>query len=320
MGRFLESMGCVAAYTACLGIAVIGVGCGGEGLATLEELASKEPSQATAKMARTTTRTGSSTATIRAVTASPLCERRCWGREWHRRRGRCRWSWWQHAVRGRRLSTIRMSAPTDTCDPSDGECALYDGHRWNVVRLRGSSGRVCRWRLRRRDAVLRRRFAMIGNECTADTCDPLDGECDYTNVTAGMTCNFGGLPGVCTAGVCEDAMLCSDVVCDDGNECTDDTCDPLDGGCGFIATVDGTTCDFGGLPGTCSGGTCEDAMLCATVDCDDGNACTPTPATPWMGAVTTPTSAMGRHATSVVFRASVAMARVTRRCIGKHRN
>ena len=30
MGRFLESMGCVAAYAACLGIAVIGVGCGGE--------------------------------------------------------------------------------------------------------------------------------------------------------------------------------------------------------------------------------------------------------------------------------------------------
>jgi len=30
MGRFLESMGCVAAYAAYLGIAVIGVGCGGE--------------------------------------------------------------------------------------------------------------------------------------------------------------------------------------------------------------------------------------------------------------------------------------------------
>ena len=30
MGRFLESMGCVAAYAACLGIAMVGVGCGGE--------------------------------------------------------------------------------------------------------------------------------------------------------------------------------------------------------------------------------------------------------------------------------------------------
>ena len=30
MGRFLESMGFVAAYAACLGIAVIGMGCGGE--------------------------------------------------------------------------------------------------------------------------------------------------------------------------------------------------------------------------------------------------------------------------------------------------
>ena len=30
MGRFLESHGCVVAYAACLGIAMIGVGCGGE--------------------------------------------------------------------------------------------------------------------------------------------------------------------------------------------------------------------------------------------------------------------------------------------------
>jgi hypothetical protein len=31
IGRFLESMWCVAACAACLGIAVIGAGCGGEG-------------------------------------------------------------------------------------------------------------------------------------------------------------------------------------------------------------------------------------------------------------------------------------------------
>jgi hypothetical protein len=112
------------------------------------------------------------------------------------------------------------------------------------------------------------------NACTTDTCNYLDGSCNYANVTDGTTCDFGGLPGVCAAGACEDAMLCAGVDCDDGNQCTVDTCNPSDGTCSNDTVANGTSCDFGGLPGVCTAGTCEDAMLCATVDCDDGNACT----------------------------------------------
>jgi hypothetical protein len=112
------------------------------------------------------------------------------------------------------------------------------------------------------------------NECTVDTCDPLDGECGYANVANGMTCDFGGLPGVCGAGVCEDAMLCAGVDCDDQNACTTDTCNSLDGSCNYANVTDGTTCDFGDLPGICGAGVCEDAMLCAAVDCNDQDECT----------------------------------------------
>jgi hypothetical protein len=96
-----------------------------------------------------------------------------------------------------------------------------------------------------------------GNECTVDACDPADGECGYTNVTDGMACDFGGMPGLCGAGVCEDAMLCAGVDCDDGNECTVNICDPFDGTCGNNTVTNGTSCDFGGgEPGVCESSTC----------------------------------------------------------------
>jgi hypothetical protein len=93
-------------------------------------------------------------------------------------------------------------------------------------------------------------------------------------VADGTSCDFGGLPGVCNAGACEDAMLCAGVDCSTGNECTTGACDPLTGGCSTSNVADGTSCDFGGLPGVCNAGACEDAMLCADVTCDDGNECT----------------------------------------------
>ncbi len=42
-----------------------------------------------------------------------------------------------------------------------------------------------------------------GNQCTNDACDPATGTCDYTPVTDGTACDFGGLPGQCKAGECE---------------------------------------------------------------------------------------------------------------------
>jgi len=75
------------------------------------------------------------------------------------------------------------------------------------------------------------------------------------------------------SGVCE-ADLCAEVDCDDDNDCTHDPCDPADGTCSNTPILDGTVCDFDGLPGVCKMGVCEDAMLCEGIDCDDGNECT----------------------------------------------
>jgi cysteine-rich repeat protein len=112
------------------------------------------------------------------------------------------------------------------------------------------------------------------NECTDDACDPLNGQCGNDPVPDGTGCNFVGFPGLCMSGVCQDAMLCQGVNCDDSNQCTDDACDPEDGSCGSTPVADGTACDFGGLPGICGGGTCQDAMLCQGVNCNDSNPCT----------------------------------------------
>ena len=114
-----------------------------------------------------------------------------------------------------------------------------------------------------------------GNECTDAVCDPATGSCQHTTVEDDTACDFDGLPGLCKAGVCEDAMLCESVQCeDDGNECTDDECDPATGMCGHVPTEDGKECDFGGLPGLCKAGVCVDAVLCEGMVCDDSNECT----------------------------------------------
>jgi hypothetical protein len=127
-----------------------------------------------------------------------------------------------------------------------------------------------------------------GNDCTADVCDPQDGTCSNPNEADGSTCDFGGLPGICTAGVCEDAMLCDGVDCSDGNDCTEDLCDPADGSCSNPNEPDDTACDFGGLPGLCAAGVCEDAMLCDGVDCSDGNDCTADVCDPQDGSCSNP--------------------------------
>jgi hypothetical protein len=112
------------------------------------------------------------------------------------------------------------------------------------------------------------------NECTNDGCNPFDGLCEHAEVVNGTACDFGGLPGLCADGNCEDAARCAGVDCNDDNECTDDGCNPLDGLCEHAEVANGTACDFGGLPGVCRNGACADAMLCAAVACDDGNECT----------------------------------------------
>lgn len=111
-----------------------------------------------------------------------------------------------------------------------------------------------------------------GNECTVDTCDPASGACSNPNTQSGAPCDARGYPGACSAGQC--FGLCVDANCDDGNECTDDVCDRADGSCDGTNRPDGSSCDFGGLPGSCDGGVCVDAELCRLVFCGDGNECT----------------------------------------------
>ena len=212
MGRFLESMGCVAAYAACLGIAMVGVGCGGED-------------------------TRDSRGTRVEGTEPGDCEDG---------------------------ADNDADGLFDCADPSCEASPLCDGGAGGNSGTGGVGGSVLCADVDCDDQ----------NECTAGTCNPTDGECAHTHVTDGTSCDFEGLPGVCTTGVCEDAMLCASVNCDDGNQCTEDSCDPMDGTCGSTNASDGATCDFGGLPGVCTAGVCEDAMLCAGVDCDDSDQCT----------------------------------------------
>lgn len=112
-----------------------------------------------------------------------------------------------------------------------------------------------------------------GNDCTADLCDPGTGACSNPSAVDGTTCDFSGAAGVCMSGVCQED-LCDGVDCDDENPCTRDACNAEDGSCGHDAREDGTPCDFGGLPGKCHAGVCENANLCEGVDCTDGNECT----------------------------------------------
>lgn len=111
-----------------------------------------------------------------------------------------------------------------------------------------------------------------GDECTLDNCDPASGACTNPVAPNGTSCDFGGLPGICISGICEDAMLCDGIDCDDGNVCTDDYCDPLDGSCQHDPVPSSVSCNSGGGPGVCIDGACKSE--CALVDCDDGVECT----------------------------------------------
>jgi hypothetical protein len=137
MGRFLESMWCVAACAACLGIAAIGVGCGGEG-------------------------TGDSRGTRIEGTEPGDCEDN---------------------------ADNDADGLFDCADPSCEASPLCGGSGTG-----GTGGSMLCADVDCDDQ----------NECTEDACNPVDGQCDYSNVAAGTSCDFGGLPGVCGVGACED--------------------------------------------------------------------------------------------------------------------
>lgn len=129
------------------------------------------------------------------------------------------------------------------------------------------------------------------DECTDDACNPANGTCGYAPAEDDTACDFNGFPGLCKAGVCEDANLCEGIECDDDNECTDDGCDRATGACSSTPVDDGTQCDDGAR--TCVAGICSDACVnSADADVyseltyvnDDGVTSTGTDATEAIGA------------------------------------
>ncbi len=163
----------------------------------------------------------------------------------------------------------------DACDPASGLCSNPSESDATPCNFGGEPG-ICQSGVCE-DAML---CATVncddGEQCTEDSCDRASGACDNVPVADDSTCTFSaGVAGLCSAGVCEDAMLCAGIACDDGNQCTSDSCDPAHGMCTFATVTNGSACDFApGIGGTCTAGFCEDAMLCAGVDCGDGNECT----------------------------------------------
>ena len=199
MGRFLESMGCVAACAACLGIAVIGVGCGGEDTGDFRGSRIEGTEPGDCEDGADNDADGLFDCADPSCAASPLCDGGTGGTS-----GTGGVAGAGGTAGGGGAGGSMLCADVD-CDDQ--------------------------------------------NECTEDACDPMDGACGYTNVTDGLSCDFGVLPGVCNAGACEDAMLCATVDCDDQNQCTEDACDPMDGACGYTNVIDGTVMRLRGSSG-----------------------------------------------------------------------
>jgi hypothetical protein len=140
----------------------------------------------------------------------------------------------------------------DACDPASGACS----HTWaddgTTCDFGGALG-VCMSGECEED-LCAGIDCSDGNGCTEDICDPADGACSNRPVEDDTACDFSGFPGLCKAGVCEDAMLCEAVECNDDNECSEDACDPTDGMCYFTPKPDDTPCSDG--EGTCLAGVC----------------------------------------------------------------
>jgi hypothetical protein len=61
---------------------------------------------------------------------------------------------------------------------------------------------------------------------------------------------------LCDVGSVEFLGHCEGVDCDDQNDCTEDQCDAATGICSNNPLPNGSTCDFGGFPGSCQDGEC----------------------------------------------------------------
>lgn len=176
----------------------------------------------------------------------------------------------------------------DTCDPWNGSCQHAAVPDLTACDFAGNPGLCTSGSCVGSCTVL---DCDDSDPCTVDACDPGTGTCNNTPAAPGTPCDFGGLPGLCVAGSCVDAMLCTGVDCDDGNPCTADSCDPSDGLCDHVPASSGTACDFSGLPGTCLADTCVSS--CDLLDCADADDCTDDLCDPFAGVCTNQTSVDG---------------------------
>jgi cysteine-rich repeat protein len=171
------------------------------------------------------------------------------------------------------------------CDPATGSCAQIPHNDGGIcddadacTLAEACSGGVCAGGVAAN--------CNDGNQCTADSCDPLAG-CLHDQITGFCSDGDGCTgPDICQDGVCTSGPQLS---CDDGNVCTADSCDqqvgclhvPAPGACD-----DGNACTTGDL---CKAGLCA---FSGTPDCDDGNVCTNDLCDPGSGCQNPPNTAL----------------------------
>jgi exo-beta-1,3-glucanase (GH17 family) len=109
------------------------------------------------------------------------------------------------------------------------------------------------------------------NACSPEVCsaDPGDNSAICTPDPGSAAGNVCSPPAGGTCDGAGNCVACSvDTDCEDNNACTDNAC--VAGACEFT-NDDNNQCSVGGLPGTCSAGTCEG--LCTGVICPDPGEC-----------------------------------------------
>ena len=147
----------------------------------------------------------------------------------------------------------------DACDLVEGTCRHMAVRDDTACSLDGAQG-LCRSGSCEPAGLCAGVDCDDDNDCTIDTCNPVDGLCQHRAAPDDAPCDFDGMPGVCFKGRCEDAMLCLGVNCDDENECTLDSCDPQSGLCDHQAVGNGTPCADD--RGSCEQGQCAAEFGC----------------------------------------------------------
>jgi hypothetical protein len=92
-----------------------------------------------------------------------------------------------------------------TCDATTGECVGGENADDGTDCTIASNPGKCRSGACEDICTFNEVVCEDSNQCTDDSCDPADGECNFTAVADGSPCDFGDLPGRCVSGVCADA-------------------------------------------------------------------------------------------------------------------